>query len=390
MLYKDVLIEKDKYLVLREKDLNFPWTSNDELITVLNYNWFVEGGTVEKELYDKKNHLLSLLKESKIFNIEDKLWNVCFKDPKTYSYFLQMMLLGKEKSLFLNIRNVSKNKTILYDSLKGWKFILSTGTCLFWADGVKALLENWKKVNFMSSKVEKQLDSMIIDFSSDASFTLYEYESLVRILYVITHIVEQGAIWEIRLTFPKIPYQFYAIDLFLKGKCTYDALMKYLSIISDRVDKITQVFKKRLGVQVSVTSPVKELESYLYHIIQSKQKISIDDVCLVLKQDPIWNAVLNVSNLNLLQIMGPRSEAVEEIKTSINNNCKLWVIVKNPKEGYSLTLSNDIVRKFSREMGLDFSLLWIYPLELINIVGGNSLYNVSGNNTLSMKKYFKY
>lgn len=390
MYYKDInLISWDK-IDIQVKEIFFSEIGN-ELHSLLQYNWMLDCVCVPQDVFDKKNLLFSILKEHKVFNIEDSLERFWINDKNKHEFFIQTILSWKKRKLMLNIRDVSKNKTVLNNSLKE-DYILWTWNCLFGNGWVIACLDNGEKINFMDSKVSHRLNWQIVDFNADKFFTIYEYESLVRNLFLIKHIVSQGSINEIRVSMPKIAYWFYWIDLFSKWLCSRDALIKYIGLISERVEKINNIFTKRFSVPVKVYTPLAELEEYLQWIIDDDKSVSIFDVKDILSgSNNIRKSVLKIKeDLNLYEIFWWRSEAVEDIKTSLDNDWKMWILVKNPKESYSLSLCNDVIRKFSRESWADYALLGVFPSELINVNGRKSLYNIPWNNSLSVKKQFIY
>ncbi len=392
--YLDIFKDKNSHNInIKLKHLSNK--NNWELVQNLNYNW-INYYRINKNLnITKQKNTLELLKENNIFWENDFFWeNWFFCNGDENNLFLSTYLnKGKEikETCFLKIRRCVKNNTIFNKSLKKWNYWINTLQCLFWWWWIKVKLKDWKILNFTSSKTQYNNNDKIDSFIVEDKFTLYEYESLVRNISLIKHIVNQGNVKDLILSMPQITYYFYWIKLFERWILNINLLFEYFKIIKKRVKKVEQVFIKRFPhLNIKIRRPLSEIEPYLIQHLSHWKKIDLDEILWILNEDPTWNTVLKIKKITKLdQLYEWLCETVEEIKTSIDRDWCLWIIVKNPKEENTLAQGKDIVRKFSRESWKDFSLIWIYQMELINTLWAEnlkSLYHLQWNNGLHERK----
>lgn len=391
MYYKDIIIDS-WVLDVKIKKLNFTWVAG-EIGSVLNYNWVLEWTCIHEEFFKRRLDFFNYLKEAHIFWDQDMIYPLWLVQRGKNTVFVKTKLYNESntpKDMFINIRSVVKNKTILFESIKKWQHIIQTLQCLFWKNGIEAILKNWDKMNFMASKNRYSANNPIVSFSWDSSLTLYEYESLIRNIYLINHIINEWTIKELRISMPKIAYYYYGMKLFQEWFCDKDALLQYIAIIDNKIQKINDIFSKRfIDISLSFDSPLAELEAYMKNCMTDERQFDLSEIKDILSTSKIWDILFKIhQDMNIDDIFWARGEAIEEIKTSIDNEWKIGILIKNPKEEQSLTICNDITRKFSREFGWDFSLVWIYASELINIDGLNSLYNIWWNNWFGIRKKF--
>lgn len=303
-----------------------------------------------------------------VWIISNKLlptWNWLYQASDN-SYFLELRSKDTWKIQLWKVRSI--NFWMDPSKMRLCNLDIVVLICLFNANGIVAISNDWYKVPF--NQMKNISGKWFSSFEIQETLTHYELESIQRLTWWIKEMMKEGTCpySQVRLNLPITAYFIYWLEEFLKWSIYRETLLILFWKIKERGEKILQSFVKRLPIPVVFDDPLSLIQDYIITSLRNGDKPKLEDVLEILGWDTLWKIILwyrKPKDWN--ELASDISEVVSEIQYSYNFEGSPSILLKNPKEEWTLNLTKKVARQIERVTGIPMGIIWIYSYEQIYI-----------------------
>ena len=337
------------------------------------------------EYWDTKKVLLKkwwveLLKKDtakKVSKIVESVWKI-FNNLTLENDFIKY---DGESRIFTKFNNCKSFYYLYWEQLNWfyseWQTNLVSWMCLFDTKSMKWTMQNWNTVSFVNPYTN--IDNEIVSISIDKKLTVYEAETITRILSLLKNISEDK-IKSFAFQIPYIEYMLYLADIYNLWLLNSEFYLDYIKAVEEKKDKIEAIIKKRLSVNLSdklcVESPLENIKSYIVNQVKTWNKIDLQNLIDILKRDEIFKKIFETQIPNSFKDIVYASYVYLYVKNALNSNL---VALENPSEVSILRNVKKVIWSFQ----LKNSITWIYIQPIMIAKDGNFSYFWSEEGTLS-------
>ena len=310
------------------------------------------------------------------------------KDTSQY-FFLEKDFWA---SHFVKFRRVSTSNTFFEFAWESSEIV--SLICLFSTNAIRAQVDNdcFLPFNQLKTNWINNIKSIV----ADNALTHYEIESIYRQVSFINKLLEQKDFYKtVKLQLPLVQYYIFGLEEYQKGSLSSKTLLHYFDIIDERTERLSKIYQNRIQWNLKLDLPLLSIRDYIKDSIKCDIMPDLQFALKILSEDDLWKyAIEFIKPTTWYSVWSEISEAIEEMRPSFENDGKISVIVKNPKEEPSMTVVKRVSKYIYGKTWKHTHILWMYPHEQVLINHSDEmqkkrLYDISEKPTFSNVKKIK-
>lgn len=281
--------------------------------------------------------------------------------------------MGSGRSYHLFLKSIDDFR---FSSLDGTEVTLKGGPCLFSDKAVQLETASGQNIKIIDPKAV--ITESVRNIRVDERISLYEAECIFRLSRCIADFAasfSNADFITVQLDVPKVQYYFYFLDAYKKGFVSRELMEEWMDMVDKRQERILSLMERRVvihspNIQIVRTSNLDRLIPYIKDTIHSNSELDLNMIKRILvAEDPRWELVFSVEELQSFVHLGQLSYAIEELKSGLNDTLerrRVGIAVENHPErkihDKAKTLADKIGRQYPH---LSFAMIGVYPLERV-------------------------
>jgi hypothetical protein len=251
---------------------------------------------------------------------------------------------------------------------------VTSGPCLFSTGTLKATGIDGGDISILQR--DEPIPSKITSIEVDPELSLYEWDTITRLTFLIEGLSQAIGHWPIQVTLdvPRIQYYFYLLDANYQGLIDAETLFRWFELVDQRHESVCQSMEARLGgLRVKRAEAMRHVEETLTQSVRGGEILRVKTVSdLLASADPLWRSLLDLERPGQYNQILNLSYVYEQLQagSGLGRGASLGVAIEHANERKTFRFSRKLAGRLAAKDGdFGWSMIGLYSKSRIFSAG---------------------